>query len=274
MKLQALLESPVALPSMPRVVAMLLAELDLDEPDIRKVNELMNFDPVLTARLLQLSNSAKFQLPKRIGSVREALSLLGVTLVKNLVTVAALGSSFRQIPGIDMTQFWLYSLNVSKVSSVLAAMVKIPVPESYTAGLIHAMGELVLHLGRVPEIEELDASMSAFDPSRAQAERERLGYSYAQVGAGFARAWHFPQAIVEGLEHQDAPFENEVYEPLAGVLHLAAWRSRTLEMGYSGAEMVDNFPDEVALALELDIEMVLQCDPQEWSSREEVAVFN
>jgi HD-like signal output (HDOD) protein len=274
MKLETLLDSPVALPSMPRVVSLLLAELDLDEPDIRKVNELMNFDPVLTARLLQLSNSAKFQLPKRIGSVREALSLLGVTLVKNLVTVAALGSSFRKIPGIDMSQFWLYSLNVSKVSSVLAGMVKIPVSVSYTAGLIHAMGELVLHLADMPQIAELDASVSVFDPARSIHERELLGYNYAQVGAGFARAWHFPQAIIEGLEHQDRPFENHVYEPLSGVLHLAAWRARTLEMAYSPAEMVDNFPDEVALALELDIDMVLACDPQEWTSRQEVAVFS
>lgn len=274
MKLQDLLDSPVALPPMPRVVSLLLAELDLDEPDIRKVNELMMFDPVLTARLLQLSNSAQFQLPKRIGSVREALSLLGVTLVKNLVTVAALGSSFRTIPGMDMTQFWLYCLNVSKVSSVLASIVKISVPMSYTAGLIHAMGELVLHLGQVPQIVQLDASVSVFDPSRAGAERSLLGYSYAEVGAGFARAWQFPQAIVEGLEHQDRPFEDEVYEPLSGVLHLAAWRARVLEMGFSGAEMVDNFPDVVALALEIDIEMVMECDPLEWTSRQEVAVFS
>jgi HD-like signal output (HDOD) protein len=171
--------------------------------------------------------------------------------------VAALGSSFKKIPGIDMTQFWLYSLNVSKLSSLLAAMVKISVPVSYTAGLIHAMGELVLHLGEVAEITQLDASMSVFDPARAQAEQQLLGYNYAQVGAGFARAWHFPLAIVDGLEHQDTPFENKVYEPLCGVLHLAAWRARTQQLRYNPEELMDNFPDVVALALELDIEMVL-----------------
>jgi HD-like signal output (HDOD) protein len=59
------------------------------------------------------------------------------------------------------------------------------------------------------------------DLRRAKAERNAYGYCYATVGAGFARMWQFPEPIVDALEHQFAPFDNTVYEPLAGVIHLA-----------------------------------------------------
>ena len=84
---------------------------------------------------------------------------------------------------------------------------------------------------------------------------------------GFARQWHFPQPIVDALEHQYAPFDNEVYEPLAGVIHLATWRARAKEAGLSDKALAVTFPGAVGEVLGLDIDMVLQQDPIDWSSQ-------
>ena len=61
MKLNDLLASELALPSIPKIIALLLNELDHDEPDLRKVTKLLNTAPVLTSRHVQLCNSAQFQ---------------------------------------------------------------------------------------------------------------------------------------------------------------------------------------------------------------------
>lgn len=273
MDLQTLLSSPVALPSIPRVVALLLNELEREEPDLKKVRELLIQDPVLTARLLQLANSAQNQLPKPVGNVSEALAVLGMLQVRSLVCVAAVGSAFRLVGGVDMPQFWRYSLNTAKLARSLAGLGNTNPSMAFTAGLIHAVGELVMHLGMPGEMAELDARFPVFSPGRATAERESVGYSFAQVGAGFARAWFFPAALVNALEHQDAPFQNGDYEPLSGILHLSAWRARAREMNFNDAEMTDNFPDVVALALHLDIDMVMQRDPIEWTTRQEAGIF-
>ena len=67
MTLEELLTSKGALPSIPKVIALLLNELDKKEPDLRKISQLINTDPILTARLLQLANSAQFQFSSQIS---------------------------------------------------------------------------------------------------------------------------------------------------------------------------------------------------------------
>jgi HD-like signal output (HDOD) protein len=273
MTLEELLTSSGVLPSIPKVVALLLNELDQEEPDLKKISQLINTDPVLTTRLLQLANSAQFQLSSKVSSVTEALALLGLNQVRTLATAAAVIGAFKAIPGLDMQQFWTYSLNVAKLARTLAGMVRLNQPAAFTAGLIHATGELVMHIGLPAEFQSLSSRVPVLGLKRAAAESKVLGYNYADVGAGFARSWHFPQAIVDALQHQYEPFDNEAYEPLAGVLHLAAWRARAKEANLNKNEMTDRFPAEVALILGIDIDMALQQDPIDWTSRNEAAIL-
>lgn len=77
MELNALLAQPVALPSLPRAVALLMSELAQGEPSLRRLNQLFGTDPALAARLLELANSPTFQLPRQIAGIPEALALLG-----------------------------------------------------------------------------------------------------------------------------------------------------------------------------------------------------
>lgn len=271
--LEELLDSSGALPSIPKVIALLLNELAQAEPDLKKISQLINTDPILATRLLRLTNSAQFQFSNKISSVTEALALMGLNQVHSLATAAAVTGAFNAIPGVDMYQFWRYSLNVAKLARMLSGMIRQNQPAAFTAGLIHATGELVMHLGMPNALAVLNQQVPPLDLRRASAERKMLGFCYADVGAGFARNWQFPQMIVDALEHQNKPFENNVYEPMAGILHLAAWRARAREANYDAQDLMDNFPDVVALALGIDIDMALQQEPIDWTSRAEVAIL-
>jgi len=273
MTLEELLASNGALPSIPKIIALLLNELDQQEPDLRKICQLINTDPVLASRLLQLANSAQFQFSSQIGSVSQALALMGLNQVRSLAIAAAVAGAFRMIAGVDMHQFWRYSLNVAKLSRTLGGMVRLNLPAAFTAGLIHGLGELVLHNSLPKEMAELDQKINLFSMKRAAAERKLLGFNYADVGAGFARSWLFPAAIIDALDQQCHPFENGVYEPMAGILHLAVWRARAKEADYNAQDLIDSFPDVVALALGIDIDMALEQDPIDWTSRTEAAVM-
>ncbi len=267
MELQALLATQFVLPSIPKVVALLLSELESQEPDLKKVTQLISTDPALTTRLLQLSNSGFFKLSGKISSVSESLAILGLGHVRTMAAAAASSASFRAVPGINLQQFWAYSLNVAKLARSLAGVVRQNQQAAFTCGLIHAVGELALHIAMPAESAMLDSEMAPLDLRRARAERRSYGFCYAQVGAGFASQWHFPQAMVDALAHQYAPFENEVYEPLAGVIHLAAWRARAWEASLSERELAVTFPGPVGEVLGLDIDMVLQQDPIDWSAQ-------
>jgi HD-like signal output (HDOD) protein len=273
MQLQALLNYPRALPAMPRAVSDLLAEMNLEDPSPKRVGELIGRDPALTTRVLRLSNSAFFRVSRKIGSADEAVALLGMTHVRSLVMAAALGAGFKNVPGIDLKQFWRYSLRAADIARSLAGVLHQNQGNAFTAGLIHAIGVLVMHIAMPDRMLALNVSTLPLDLNRASAEQALLGYSYAQVGAGMAEKWQFPNEMVSALANQLTPFEGEAYDPLAGLLHLASWRARAEELQLDNNGMAATFPDMVGLTLGLDLDSVLGKDPAEWSFSQALAAF-
>ncbi|MDD2713942.1 MAG: HDOD domain-containing protein [Simplicispira sp.] len=273
MELNALLALPAVLPSLPRVVALLIAELAHDEPNLRRVNQLIGSDPALAARVLEQANAAELQAPRRIAGIAEALALLSTVQLRALVGSAPLGTTSRSVPGINLQHFWRYSLHTAKLARSLAGTVHQNQLAAYTAGLLHGLGELVIHLADPERAQSLNMLVSPLDMRRGKLEQHVFGYCYARVSAALAQRWQLPQVVVDALNYQQAPFDNNAYEPLAGVLHLAAWRARAREVGLDDREMAVNFPDQVGLALGLDIDMVLQQDPIDWTARHDAGEF-
>lgn len=273
MDLEALLNYPRALPAMPRAVTELLGEMNKEEPSPKRVGELIGHDPALTTRVLRLSNSAFFRVSRKIGDADEAVAMLGMTHVRSLVMAAALGASFKNVPGIDLRQFWRYSLRVADISKSLAGLLKQNQGLAFTSGLIHGIGILVMHIAMPDAMRVLDMGCSPLSLNRAEAEKVQLGYSYADVGAGMVERWQFPPEIVSAMANQVAPFEGDAYDTLGGVLHLASWRARAEELQLDKQGLVATFPDMVGLTLGLDLDSVLGKDPTEWSFSQTIGIF-
>ncbi len=273
MELNALLGQPVALPSLPRTVALLMNELAQREPSLRRLNLLFGSDPVLAARLLELANAPAHQLTRQVAGISEALVLLGSAPLQTLVSSATLGTAARAVPGINLQQFWRYSLHTAKLARSLAGVVFQNPTAAYTAGLLHGLGELLIHLGNPQKAQSMNTLVLPLDMRRGKIEQRILGYSYSHVSAALAQRWLLPQVVVDALQYQAAPFENTAYEPLAGVIHLAAWRVRGREAGLSERELAVSFPGEIGLMLGLDIDMVLQQDPIDWTVRPDAADY-
>ena len=270
MELLQLIQSPGALPSIPRVIALVMSELDSDEPDLRKIGMQLKEDPIMTARLLAIANSARFNLSRGVTSVAEALPLLGLNELRDMTYAAAVASAFRQVGGVNMPQFWRYSLNVAKLSRKLA-MDTPHVSAAFTAGLVHAAGELVLHRALPAKMAELDEAVPVFDLQRAEAEQKLLGYSYAQVGAAFASAWSLPRVLVDVVAYHVDPTVPACREPLAAVVHLATWRARAQEVNLGLEALMASYPDTIASALHLDSQRVLDEHIIDWTSLQEVS---
>ena len=267
MELNDLLAHPVSLPSLPRAVALLMSELAHAEPSLRRLNQIFSTDPALAARLLTLANSPTFQLPGQVVGIPEALAVLGTAQLRTLVQSAPLGTTSRSVPGVNMQQFWRYSLNTAKLARSLAGIVHHNQIAAYTVGLLHALGELVIHLADPEKAHSVNTLVAPFDVRRDKIEQRILGYTYGHVSAACARQWQLPETIVDALQNQTAPLADANYEPLAGVLHLAAWRARAREAEMTERELAVSFPGEVGVSLGLDIDMVLQQDPIDWTMR-------
>ncbi len=257
MQLDRLLKQPNTLPSAPKVVRKLMDTFNQEEVDVMQAAALIEDDPVLTAKLLKMANSAFFGLNRSVTNARDAISVMGLIKVRALVIAASLGEGFHAVGGVNLNQFWRYSLNAANLSRYIALPIKIDESTAFTAGLVHGIGELMMHAGMPEAMLDLDRSIPMLDLKRSRAEQGMFGYSYADVGAALAKEWRFPKKMIDAIAHQTAPFDNDAYEPIAGVIHVASWRARAEELSLGSQALINTYPDPVGLALGIDPDSVI-----------------
>ncbi len=216
------------LPSLPHVFLQLNAELNRPEPSMQKVDELIGADMAMTAKILKLVNSAFFCLPCEISRASHAVKLLGLDTLRTLVLTAHVFSQFQSplLTVDDVQKISDHALAVSNSARKIALFENADQriqDESFTAGLLHDAGKLVLaailgeRYGKVLEHSQTP------DVGLYAAERELLGCSHAQVAAYLFGLWGLPGAIIEAVawHHNPAGSLSAKFSALAAV-HVAS----------------------------------------------------
>ncbi len=171
-----------------------------DRVDFRELEKVVRHDAAITANFLKLVNSAAFGLPRRVNSLLQAFSLLGINQIKFVLIASCLGEYLREpIKGYNLSpqDIWMHSLACGLMAEILARRAGLHRPENlYTAALLHDIGKIVLGLYVEGEIQEL-AKVLAENPDLTfmQAEWMVLGADHAIVGAELLRRWKFPKEV-------------------------------------------------------------------------------
>ena len=249
--LESLLDEPRKLPTVPKVAQQLIQSFSDENAAFRDIVSQLSADPVLSAKLLRLANSAYFHVSRTIGSIDDALRMLGFVMVRNLVLAHGIAAAFRNTRGIDLQEFWRYNLYTVGASRWLAACCAVPTDTVFTVALLHGIGQLHLHAAVPQAMAPLDRRLDVLDAGRAELERQALGFHHGEVAAALARAWHFPEPIVEALRQVPAPSPDGDFSELAACVHIGAWRARGELRGMSPEELEAAFPLETGRRLKL-----------------------
>lgn len=258
MQLEALFKQPQALPAVPKIVHELIDSFNNDDVSIDDIAKKIAADPVLSARLLRLANSAYYHASRTVGSVDDALMMLGFVTVRTLVISSGLTSGFKSMPGLDLNKFWRYSLHTAAISRWLAKATGQNIDQAFTVGLMHAIGQLVMHAGMPEQMLHLDKMGGPLDPRRFDMETSSFGYNFATVGAELARQWRFPPAFIQAISQFPEPLSHNPVDKIASIIHLAAWRARAEHNEMSGEEMAVTVPEGVCQVLGLPATKFLQ----------------
>lgn len=261
MQLEALFKQPQALPAIPKIVHELIDSFNNQDVSIDEIAKKLAADPVLSARLLRLANSAYYHVSRSVGTVNEALSMLGFVTVRTLVISSGLTGGYKSMPGMDLTKFWRYSLHTAAVAGWLAKKAGVNGDQAFTVGLMHAIGQLVMHAGMPEQMLALDKLASPLDCRRLDMEQQSFGYNFATVGAELSRQWRFPVSFGQAIAQFPEPLAHADFDPASGVIHLAAWRARAEHNGLKPEEMAATFPTAVAQKLGLSADLVLKDMP-------------
>lgn len=257
MNLEALFQQQTALPSIPKVVQEVIESFNNESVSIEEIAKKLAADQVLSAKILRLANSSYYHVSRTIGTVDDAVLMLGFMTVRTLVVSTGMAGSFKKLPGVDLKLFWRYSLDTALVAKWLAKRGKLNSDFAFTVGLMHAIGQLVMHAGMPEQALQVDKVAGPLDARRLDVERKSFGYDFADVGAELARRWRFPDEFAKVIESFPQPLQGE-FDPFAAIVHLAAWRARAHENQYSDEELAATFPAEVAERLGARLETFTQ----------------
>jgi len=249
MELKSLLDQPHKLPTIPKVVQQLIESFSSEDVSINEIAHQLAADPALSAKLLRLANSAYFHVSRTIGSVDDALRMLGFVMVRNLVLGNGMVAAFRHIQGIDLKQFWRYNLYTACASRWLASAAGANGDLVFTLGLLHGIGQLQMHVGMPAVMVALDQQMNVLDGGRAALERQALGFHFGDVSSELARVWNFPSTLILALRDIPNPFAAFEFSEPAAWVHMGAWRARTEVLVMNAEEQVASYPFEVGKRL-------------------------
>jgi HD-like signal output (HDOD) protein/ActR/RegA family two-component response regulator len=234
--LRRLVSRTGALPSLPALYAELVGELQSEDVTVKRVGEIISRDVGMTAKILQVVNSAFFGLGRPLTSPVEAVSYLGLDRVKALVLSLQVFSEFKvaAVPGFSPAKLWSHCLAVGRLAETVAktagAAARAVSGEAFTAGLLHDAGKLVLAANAPEQYGEAIRLAPAEGLSLAEAERRVFGVTQSEVGGYLLGLWGLPPTLVEAVAFHACPRERpgEDFRPLTAA-HVASALLRETE---------------------------------------------
>jgi len=192
---RAIIDSVGPLPVMPSLADELLGLAVSPDADVKRIHAVVERDPVLTAMVLRLVNSASFALRNEVSDLGRAVILLGASHVRSLALAASMSTTFGRSSAYGDT--WGHAFSVACGARSVAAVVCPEVVETaFAAGLLHDIGELVLGA-----IIEGQPPMDPEPGARMALEFELVGADHAELGAALAERWSIPAALIEAINH-------------------------------------------------------------------------
>lgn len=219
-----------ALPAMP-IIAQKLLSLDTATDDgERQLLMLIEQDPLISAKIIGLSNAPILGATRKISSMKEAAMLLGLKKVKSVATGIAMTSlKTRSSTGqLDLNNLWLHNLGVAfamqAISRAIPRAIRPSDDQVFLAGMLHDIGYLALATLDTRRSDELHTYMAAKTKRPSlQIERSILEMCHDELGGELARRWNLPEEIANVIRFHHTPGINEhiAGQPLVRLAYIA-----------------------------------------------------
>lgn len=186
----------IGIPPCPAILIELASEVKKDDPSFARIEQLVVKDVGLSATLLKTVNSPFYGLRTKVGTVKQAVSMLGLSMLSRTVTGLVLRNSFASKDKISMERFWDTSTQAAMSASFLARHLPgISRDDAYTFGLFQNCGIPVL-MQRFPDYKEtLGIANNAPDKRFTEVEDQTHGTDHATIGYLLTKSWNMPETL-------------------------------------------------------------------------------
>jgi len=188
----------ISIPPQPQIMVDLQMEQVMPDPDLDRIAQLISQDVGLAGTMLKVVNSPFYGLTSKITSVRQAVGILGMNSVVNIVNGISIRSSMSDETIKALTRFWDTAMDIAMTSATIAKQVGYPSPDNaYALGLFHNVGVPLL-MGRYENyIHIMEESYSGHYDRIIDFENQQLNTNHAVVGYYTAKSWHLPKVLCD-----------------------------------------------------------------------------
>ena len=235
------------MPSLSTTVIKVLETCNDPRASANDLQRIISLDPVLTARVLKLINSAYYSPGVPITSLARAIVMLGLNTVKNLALSFAVIENLRSNGSFIVfspDEFWTHSLCVGVIAKSLAAR-KGDTPQGleafFVAGLLHDLGKIPLNRLFPDEYHRAWETAEKDQDTLRHSEIKLFGMDHCSVGCMIAKKWRLGSTLVESLSHHHNPADSsQVDRDFVFIVALANQFANRLSIGSAGDSVADN----------------------------------
>lgn len=200
--------SSTELPTLPNVASKLITMTAREDTTLTDIAALVSQDISLSAKILKVANSAFYSFPQQIGSIKQAVSILGINAVRSLVLSFSFLSMRRgkYKTTFNFEKFWERALASGVAAKLILEKVKdADTEEIFISGLLQNLGELILARTLPENYDEVIRAVEEQGKDSIAAEKELLGVEHAYIGYEVARHWGFPEVLLLPILHHHEP---------------------------------------------------------------------
>ena len=194
------------LPSMPALYVRLMKEFESEQPTLKQIGNIISQDVAMTAKILQLVNSAFFSLPYNVSNVNQAITILGLNTIQALVLSVGVFTEYqaRSSSDFSLETLWQHSITVGNLSRSIAAeagLNRTAQDEAQLAGILHDVGKLIE--SEIPGFfQEINKNPN---DTYMETEIRILGTSHAEIGAYMLSLWGLPNSVIQAVAYHHSP---------------------------------------------------------------------
>jgi len=262
-ELKVLVQKITDLPTLPSMMATITRLMQDPRTSAEELWRAISTDPSLVSKVLKLVNSAFYGFPGRIGTITQAIVILGFSTIRNVVLTTSVLKSFGKggSSGVDVNRFWEHSLLTGAIARALAMEREANfIEETFIAGLLHDMGRIVLSQKLPEEFEKVVRAKRESGIPQVEAEQTVLRLTHGDIGGWLARKWNLPLPYVEVMRLHHFPMraleqENILQRDtvnLVFLVHAADTLANGIRDGALQAESLSGIHPQVRADLKLE----------------------
>ena len=225
LSIEMLLKDSEQIEPVPQVVHQLMELAEDPETPLSEITDLILYEPVVTANLLKLANSAAFGLKRKLDSVTDAVVMLGMAQVIKLVLLGSTSrpmKSAQQGYGLEEGRLWKQSVSCALIASAIATALDLPARNIvFTAALLKDIGVIVLDRYMEPAVHQIRGIMAADGASLVEAEKKILGIDHAHLGGRITSNWNFSGTLTGTIENHHLTNNVQVIPEITAIVYLA-----------------------------------------------------